>query len=179
MKKFILALISIVTVYTANSFAAGDFGLEVGLHNQSGDTDLNQSTTTQGGFQFGATAAFQVNGPLHFRTGMLYTNRHLKVSDTKYSLNYLDIPATLMYKFEDYAGVFAGVVASLNLDSSTNDSTKVTGVKSTLFPIVFGATFKFAPQMGATIYYESISGDVADHLKNFRAVGANLVMTFE
>ncbi len=182
MKKILFTFITVASFYSVNVLAAGDFGIEAGVRQQSGDVSVGD-TTSQIGFQFGATGSFQINGPLYFRTGMLYTQRPLKVNgtptDTKVSMNYLDVPLTVMYKFEDYAGVFAGVIGAFNLDHSIDNGGTLRNVKSSIFPITFGATFKFAPQLGATIYYETYSGDVADNFKNYRAVGANLLITFE
>ncbi len=67
---------------------------------------------------------------------------------------------------------------ALNLDDDCG-TTACTGVESMTTPIVVGATFKFAPQLGGNVYVESLSGDVADGIKNFTAVGANLMVTFD
>jgi hypothetical protein len=43
-----------------------------------------------------------------------------------------------------------------------------------------GASFKFAPQLGAELYYEMVPSEFwKDYLKNGRSVGANLLITFE
>lgn len=181
MKALVLSILSFALI--AASAQAADTGIEVGIRQQSGDVDGTSSTKSQTGFQAGGVAAFQVNGPWHVRTGLLYTQRPLVVStspDTKYSMTYLDIPVAAMYKFEEYAGVFAGVSLAMNLDSSCdNGCTKVQDVKSIYVPLILGATFKFAPQLGGTIYFETGSGEVAQGLKNYRAVGANLLITFD
>jgi hypothetical protein len=182
MKKIFLSVASLLFIFTSQAFADSDFGVEIGIRQQSGDVSGGGSTSSQTGIQGGVVGAFEINGPLYFRTGMLYTQRPLTVDgapDVRVSLNYVDIPIELMYKFQDYAGVFAGVVAALNLDHSADHGYTVTGTKSSILPFIFGATFKFAPQFGGTIYYETQSGDVADGLKDYRAVGANLLITFE
>ena len=174
-------------ILASSSVFAADAGIEAGIRQQSGDSDsANLSARSQMGFQFGGVGAFQINGPVYFRTGLLYTQRplvfHDNVSgiDQKISMNYLDVPLTAMYKFEDYAGIFAGVSLAFNLDASCDTcSTKIQGVKSIYVPILIGATFKFAPQLGATLYFESGSGEVATGLKNYKAVGANLLISFD
>lgn len=181
MKALVLSLLSLVFISSAH---AADTGIELGIRQQSGEVDGNASAKSQTGFQAGGVAAFQISGPWHVRTGLLYTQRPLVStlagSDTKVSMTYLDIPVAAMYKFEDYAGVFAGVSVAMNLDSSCdNGCTKVQDVKSMYVPLILGATFKFAPQLGATLYFETGSGEVARGLKNYRAVGANLLITFD
>ncbi|KHD89051.1 MAG: hypothetical protein OM95_06290 [Bdellovibrio sp. ArHS] len=181
MKKLALSLLAVAGLMSSNALADIDYGLEVGIRSQSGDVDTGASTSSQMGFQFGATAHFPLSGPLHLRTGLLYTQRPLTIDSTpenKVTMNYLDIPVALMYKFEEYAGVFAGVSLGMNLDKNADVGT-VTGVKSPLVPFLLGASFKFAPDFGIALYYESASGDVADGLKDYRAVGANLQITFD
>lgn len=184
MKKLALSFVVALGMMSSLAMAENDYGLEVGVRQQSGDVDGGGSTKSQMGMQFGATAHFPVSGPLHLRTGMLYTQRSLAVEgtpDNKVSMNYLDVPLALLYKFEEYAGFFVGVSLGLNLDKSSDVGT-VTDVKSPLMPLLLGVTFKFAPDLGATLYYESASGEVAKvgtSLKDYRAVGANLMITFD
>lgn len=185
MKITIFSFLALVVFMTSQAFAAGEFGIEAGIRNQSGSTDVTGwSTQSKMGFQLGGVGAFEISGPLYFRTGLLYTQRPLGVSngvsDGNIKLNYVDFPLNLMYKFEDYAGVFGGVNLAVNMDNSCDGiCSKVNDVKSMIVPIVVGATFKFAPQLGATIYFEAGSGEVAAGLKDYRAVGANLKVTFD
>lgn len=181
MKKVSLALIAVIGMMASTAFADIDYGLEVGIRQQSGDVDPG-STKSEMGMQFGAYAHFPLSGPLHLRTGMLYTQRPLTVEttpNTKVSMSYLDIPVALMYKFEEYAGVYAGVSLGMNLDKSAENGVTITDVKSPLMPIILGASFKFAENLGVNIYYENASGEAAKGLKNYRAVGANLQITFD
>ncbi|MNT93781.1 hypothetical protein D3C72_2353360 [compost metagenome] len=83
-----------------------------------------------------------------------------------------------MYKFEEGAGVYGGVSLAMNLDSSA-DLGDPDDVTSPLIPLIFGAFFKFHPNFGVNVYYEMASGKVADGLENYRAVGANLMVTFD
>lgn len=184
MKSLFVYLFALSTVFSTSAFADGDFSLEVGVRQQSGEAETTGvSSKSEIGYQFGGVGAFQLNGAWYFRTGLLYTQRNLTVETTtptknKISMNYADIPLTAMYKFEDYAGVFAGLIASVNLDHSIEGGGNLTDVKSPYMPIVVGGTFKFAPQMGGTIYLEMGGGEVAKNYKNFRAIGANLAITF-
>ena len=171
---------------------AADFGMEIGFRQQSGDTALtNFTSSSQNGIQGGAVGLFPINENLYFRTGMLYTQRPLVLkptttgtvgSDITASINYLDVPATIMYKFEDYGGVFVGLTLANQFDKSCSTSggtCTIDDIKTPLLPFIFGGTFKFAPQLGATLYFESFGGDVAKDLKNYRALGVNLFFTFE
>lgn len=180
-----LALVLSLVLVGSSVFAA-DAGLEVGIRQQSGSSsDPNVSTKSQMGYQFGGVGAFQISGPVFFRTGLLYTQRPLTYTnnttniDSKVTMSYIDVPLTVMYKFEDYAGIFAGVSMAFNLDANCDNCGKVNGVNSTYVPILIGATFKFAPQLGATLYFESATGDVATGMKNYKAVGANLLISFD
>ena len=169
------------------AFAANytDLALEVGFRQQNGTaTGANLDGKSKIGYQLGMTAAFPVAEAWSIRTGLMYTERSIKVESSISTLSesakftYVDIPATVMYKFVDYAGAYAGVNLSMNLDNDCG-STKCTGVKSMITPFVVGAAFKFAPQLGGDVFFETMSGEVADNLKDFKAVGAHLMITFD
>lgn len=178
---------------SATAFAA-DVALEVGFRQQSGSVDATGVTTkSQLGYQLGASAFFPMNDGFGLRTGLFYVQRPLMLEDdagtseAKLNLNYFEIPLQAAYKFEDYASIFAGTALSVKLDDSVSGKTglfnvgsyKMEEVKDTVFPIVVGASFMFAPQIGATLFFETIGGDVAKDLNGYRAVGANLRVTFE
>jgi hypothetical protein len=157
----IFALLTLVSVY---SFAMG-FGV---------------------GYTLGAVGYFDISEKLAFRSGVMYTQRPLKVTNelTKdsatVSMTYFDIPAGLMLKFEDWMGVYAGVALSVNLDKSSDNTNvvKLVDVKSLVVPFQMGVTFKFMPELGLNLYFEQF-GDVAEGLKSYRSVGANLLFTME
>lgn len=181
--KFLIQIV--LSVLLCQSVFANDFAIEFGTLQHSVDAAATNATTKSGmGLQFGATANMQMKDRLYFRTGMLYTQRPFSVviSNTEYKINanYLDIPLAIMFKFEDYAGVFLGVDVALNLDSSVSPSMgSALGTKSSLTPIIFGVNFKMAPQIGGTLYYQTASGDLAQGYGQSRAVGVNLMFTFE
>lgn len=182
MKRFVLVALSVLGLSSV-SFADTDFGVEVGIRQQSGDVKgTGTSSDSENGIQFGGFAHFQLVDKLHLRTGMLYTERPLMtksiLGDSKVKLTYLDVPVALMYKFEEGAGVYGGVSLAMKLDASS-DLGDPTDVTSPLVPIIFGAFFKFHPNFGVNIYYEMASGKVADSLENYRAVGANLMIAFD
>ncbi|MEK6774071.1 MAG: outer membrane beta-barrel protein [Bdellovibrionota bacterium] len=194
MKTWIqkLVLFGLATAVTAFSTAviAAEFNAEVGFRQQSGDGGTGFNSKSEVGYQLGMTGNFDINGPLMFRTGLLYTQRPLTIeltssaaSSAKVSLTYFDVPLTLMYKFEDYGGAYAGIIAAVNLDKNysgtgTLAGGTVTNAKSMITPFILGAAFKFAPGMGVNIYFES-GGDVSDTLKSYRAVGANFMLSFD
>ncbi len=190
MKKLALSALLTLGLISSAAMADVDYGLEVGVRSQSGDADGTGSTTTsQTAMQFGGIIHYPISGGWHIRSGMLYTQRPLVIKtggstvENKVTMTYLDVPIAAMYKFEDYAGIFGGVSLGLNLDKSCDaPGCVVTDVKTPIIPFIFGASFKFAPHVGATIYFESYGDTVAksppDNLKNYRAVGANLLITF-
>lgn len=181
-----------ITVWLSSFLAcvvvqAADFGMEVGFRQQSGDYTTAYSTNSVIGAQLGAVGQFALDGPLAIRSGLLYTQRPLEIkqkatgSTAKLNMTYFDIPVGLLYKFESYGGIFVGTGVSLLLEKSCTGITgcEVDSAKSMVIPFQIGGTFKFAPQMGATIYYEMIGDDVAKDQSNYRAIGLNLLITFD
>lgn len=186
--KFPIKILTFIIAHLglASISAAADVQLEMGFRQQSGDATItNYSASSQTGFQFGAVALTQFTPKIFLRSGGLYTQRPIGIdnSDSKIGLNYLDIPLTVFYKFADYGGVYGGVNFSTFFDgncSMPNGLTcKVPSRKSPIMPLVLGGMFKIAPQFGVSLYYETMSGEVADGLGNFRAFGANFFITFD
>ncbi|MBX2987819.1 MAG: outer membrane beta-barrel protein [Bdellovibrionaceae bacterium] len=191
MKHLLLSALLVGSVFTVQAAHADDFGLEVGFRQQSGTLDATGVTAkSQSGYQLGVSGFFPFQGNLGLRSGFFYVNRPLAVDvdagggDAKISLTYFEVPLALAYKFEDYASVFGGVALSINLDKTYDGNgilkgQKVDDVKSPVLPLILGASFKFAPQMGTSVFFESFGGEAAKGLKDFKAVGANLVIYFE
>lgn len=179
-----------VTLMASMAVQAADYGVEAGFRQQSASAPTGMSANSQNGAQVGLTTSFELSGALGMRAGFLYTQRPMTYKDdllgaeTKVGLNYFDIPLAISYRFADVASIFGGISLGLNLDNSC-DSTgcKVSDVTSMVTPVQLGASFKFAPQLGATVYYEMLSGDVAKlngvKLGDYKAVGVNLLITFD
>lgn len=165
---------------------AADFALQAGFRSQSGTSATGTTAKSQTAFQLGGIGTFDLSGPLAVRSGFEYVQRNVNFTndstsaETATKLNYFDIPVGLMYKF-DYGGVYAGVALGMNLDSSASGGgvNKLTDVQSMIVPVQIGATFKFAPQLGANIFFETIGGNVAKDLSSYKAVGANLVIFWD
>ncbi len=179
-------------LFSISEFASAQLGapmlaLEGGFRQQNGDVDNAKGISPQTAYQFGGTASFALNGPLYFRTGLFYTQRPLlatsKATDSalEFRMNYFDVPATLLYKINDFAGIYGGVIIATNLEKTWKAgglSTDAQDVKSPILPLVIGAQIKFLPDIGANLYYE-MTNEVAKELSQYKAVGVNLMFTFE
>ncbi|MBC7372132.1 MAG: outer membrane beta-barrel protein [Bdellovibrionaceae bacterium] len=182
-QKIALVLTTVMTLISINS-SAQYMGLEVGVRQQSASSETaGVSTNTEMAMQFGLVGAFLITEPILFRTGFLYTQRPITVkgaaSDTKYTFNYFDIPLTLLWKFNEFGGVYGGVNLSLIASGDCSGVACPTSVdKKGAMPLVIGGTFKFAPNFGIDVYYEALA-KVNDSFKDGRAVGANLLITFD
>lgn len=190
MKKLLFAVFS-VFISSAALADAMDYGLIAGFRSQSGDIDTSgQSVKSAVGYQLGAIGNLKLHDSILLRSGLMYVERPTKLSvdgtnaEADAKLTYFDVPVNLAFKFEDYASIYFGVNLSLNLSSSLSASggypaSKLNDVKSMVVPITLGADFRFAPQMGANLFFETLSGEVAQGLKNYRAVGANFIYYFD
>lgn len=197
MKNLLLSLMTLVlgqSVYAASVIPVySDFGVEAGFRQQSGSAGTTQTTTSQNGYQVGVAGFIPFGGgDLGVRSGLMYVNRPLSISndstvasgDAKITMTYFDVPVALAYKFSEAGYLFGGVSLAINLDSKVENATgalsgaKVTDVKTPIVPLLLGTNFKFTPEWGVTLFFESFGGDVANGLKNYRAVGANLTFSF-
>lgn len=187
-------LASALVLLISSAAVAADFGIEVGFRQQSGSVENSAGTSakSQMGLSLGVSSFIPMGeGQFGLRTGFHYVQRPLtleldapSVGSAKVNLSYVDVPLAIAMKFEEYASVFAGTALALKLEDSVSSDGAMAGrklqdSKSMVMPIQFGASFKFAPQMGATLFFETIPGEVAKDLGSYRAVGANLVFTYD
>ncbi len=193
MKKMIaLGLLALSTMASTTVFAEAPNvsysmpAVEVGFKWNSADYDsaiLPGTTSKQEiGFQLGTSTVFNFASSFGLKTGLFYSERPLTyetnfldvTTTTKAKITYFEVPALFMFKFEDYAGVYVGPSIAVRLG---NDN--VTDPKSMIIPITLGAQFKFLPNFGLNIFFETVPGELAKGIKSSRAVGANLMFTFD
>ncbi len=192
MKKILLVMVA--NLICGNVFA-NEFAANIGFRSQSGSISSSGagaggSAKSQTGIEGGVIGIFDFAEKMGLRTGFMYVQRPLSLSsdaglgDAKFNLNYFDVPLQFSYNIGDVGSLFIGPVVSVNLDSNSSgtgiyNGVKMTSIKSTVFPLQIGASFKFASQLGATVYFETIPGEVAQDFSSYRAVGALLFVSFE
>ncbi len=156
--------------------------VELGFKWNSGsyDSTLNPGVSDKQeiGFQVGASTVFDFAPSFGLKTGLFYSERPFTAEASgvtaKSKATYFEVPAFFMFKFEDYAGVYVGPSLAVNLGHDN-----LTETKSLVVPITFGAQFKFLPNMGANIFFETVPSEIAKGIKSSRAVGVNLLLTFD
>ena len=170
---------------------AAEISVEGGFRQQSGSTSIsNESVKSQTGYQLGATALFPLKDSWLLRTGLFYVQRPVSLQDdvssgeAKLSMSYFEVPVAIAYHIEGYAHLFLGTALSTRLNSNSSTSGTLTGYKLTqekdmVTPLLVGASFKFASDVGATLFFETISGDVAKDISGYRAVGLNIFFTID
>lgn len=188
MKNFLVfAVMTAAATCFANTEHKSDISysmpaIEVGFKWGSADFAQSDSNKQVIGFEVGGSAVFNISNSIGIKTGLFYNERPFQSSfgtvDQKGKITYFDVPVLLMFKFEDYAGIYIGPSLSMKL-SDESSPLKLIGIKGSVTPITVGAQFKFAPNFGANIYFESVSGEIAQDVSNARAVGANLLITFD
>lgn len=188
MKTMFLVFL-ILGLVTTKAQAALDYGLELGLRQQSGDVAAwNFSANPQTGLQAGVFAHIPLDtGPTHFRTGLLYTQRPIESESDitgqriRYQLDYLDIPLHFLIKSNEKFGFYFGFNAAVNIAKTcTGDpACKVSNVDTPYFPLVFGAMAKFTPKWGLNFYIDGANGEIAKGIGNFKSVGLNLMFSVD
>ncbi|AZZ35632.1 hypothetical protein CIK05_02060 [Bdellovibrio sp. qaytius] len=181
----IFSMASVAHAEIAYSMPALEVGLKLNTMDATGATSNKQSQAFQGGgsivFDFG-------NSGFGLKTGLMYSERTFKnesnlgLTTTEGKITYFDVPLQIMFKFEDYAGIYFGPSFSTKLgdECKTNVGTcSLTKVKSSVVPMTFGAQFKMASNFGLSLFFETISGEVAQGLESSRGVGANLLFVFD
>lgn len=180
-QKSALLITATMTLVSLSAFAQF-MGVELGVRQQSSSAEASGTTTsTEMAYQFGLVGAFPMSDTFSFRSGFLYTQRPITAktgtTTTKYTFNYFDIPLTVLWRLNEFGGVYGGV--NLALAASADCDNCATNVEKTgAMPLVIGGTFKFAPNFGVDVYFEAMN-KFNDDFKEGRAVGANLLITFD
>lgn len=187
--KSIFALLLVFSAATAFAqknephFSYSMPGVELGFKWNSADQTNADSNKQEIGFQLGASAVFDLSPSFGLKSGLFYSERPFKSSfpgsvEGKGKVTYFEVPVLLMFKFEEYAGVYVGPSVALKLgDEYTPGS--LTDVKSLVVPVTFGAQFKFTPGLGVNVFFETVPGDLANGVSSSRAVGANLLIALD
>jgi hypothetical protein len=157
-------------------------GVEVGFKSNTatiaGSTSENQAT----GYQLGVSGVFNVSENLGIKSGLFYSevpfDADFGASNVKGKITYFEVPALFMLKFEEYAGVYAGPSLAVKLSDELSPGS-LSGIKSMVVPLTFGAQFKFLPNLGANLFFQTITGELATGVENSRAVGVNLLITMD
>lgn len=186
MKQF-LALASVILATTgafaqqglSYSMPAIEGGFKWGSASQNGADSNKQSLS----FQLGGSVVMNFSSAFGLRTGLFYTERSFKSEfpggiTGEGKITYFEVPAQLMFKFEDYAGVYFGPSLAVKLGDEYKPG-NMRDVKDLVIPLTFGAQFKFNPLMGANIFFETVPGELANGVENSRAVGVNLLFVMD
>ena len=143
------------------------------------------TVTSKTNYEAGVVGFFDISDKLMIRSGFIYTQRSYTLSTAlasgDFTYTYFQIPVGLMYKFSDFGGAFVGPAIAFNASKTCTFGSNCTptGVQSSIIPIQIGASFKFAPQLGAAFYYEVVPGKLDDNIQNAKAIVADLMITFE
>jgi len=185
MFKRFLIIIALSAFFISLESEAQDIGFIVGIRADSADTDVSGAKVSgENSLSFGAILKTEFSETLGLRMGMLYVPRQYRYelninwSSEIYKFTYFELPVGLLYRFSDAGGVFIGPSFGFGLDKSCG-SNSCQGVSNSLTTMQFGASFKFAPQIGAEIFYETGIIKISPQFEQQRAIGANLMVTFE
>ncbi|MFS4459331.1 hypothetical protein [Bdellovibrio sp. HCB2-146] len=173
-----------VFLYSFCTYAALDYGLELGTRQQQA-TFLPADLTgnAQWGWQFGGFAHLPMDekGMLHGRTGLFFTQRPLESESestgekNRYTFNYLDVPFDLLFQVAEKFAIYFGFDVSINIASDCDlAGCKVNGVQTPITPGHLGFLFKFTPKFGFNFYMESYYGQISKGIQDSNAVGLNL-----
>ncbi|MBY0554477.1 porin family protein [bacterium] len=187
MKKILATILLVFSSAAYAQKASSGFSysmpaVEVGF--KWNTTKVNNSTSDKQvmGYQLGISTVANMSDSFGVRTGLFYTERPFEsdfaASNSKGKFTYFEVPLQLMFKIEDYAGVYVGPSLAVKLSDEVSPGS-LTDVKSMVIPLTFGAAFKFLPNFGINAFFETVSGDLANNVSNSRAVGVNLLITLD
>ena len=174
------ASLSLSTAFAEVSYSMPS--IEGGFKWNSMDVDTSTANKQALGLQFGGSIIINFNQDFGLRTGLFYSERPFKAEfgpgvDASGKITYADIPLHIMFKLEDYAGIYLGPSIATKIGDETSGPA-LTGVQSMITPITFGAAFKFQENMGLNIFFETIGSKLANGITASRGIGANFMLSF-
>lgn len=157
--------------------------LEAGFKWSSMDYEGSSGSDKQDlGIQIGGSVVLNFAQQFGLRTGLFYSERPFKnenaVQNIDGKLTYAEVPVHFMFKLEDYAGIYLGPSIAMKISEDVNVGS-LSDVKSMVIPLTLGAQFKFMPNLGVNLFFETVPGRIADNLKDSRGIGANLLIAFD
>lgn len=185
----ILGLLVVMGAVIAPSVQAQEYGVLAGFHQTTAKTDVS-GVSIDGKFNFklGLTMAFELDNDFMFRTGAIYNQRHFESKysgssiTTTYFFDYLDVPVNFQYNLTETFGVFAGLVAGININERVDvpgSTTRANAEVNGLIPFAdAGVSFLFNDMIGFEVYYERGLGKLAKDLKDFSTFGGNFIYLF-
>jgi hypothetical protein len=180
--KTSMLLIMMLTFMAATNSFASDYGVVIGVRSDSATSNnLNTQINSNTDYMAGVVGVMDAFSQFQLRSGFLYTTRsygYIPQSGASGTATFssLDVPVGLLWKMSDYGGPFLGANVALNVSSSCPGGT-CTGLSSMPVGLQLGAQFKFAPQFGAAIYYESM-GPLGIDIDSPKAAVGQLLITF-
>jgi hypothetical protein len=175
-------LIIFVTGLSISSMAS-DYGVVAGIRIDDATTNsANTSIVSDTNYMAGVVGTYDIHPQLQIRSGFFLTIRRYDVVplsgvEGETNLQSFDIPLGILWKVSDYGGPFIGANLSLTAES-TCPAGKCSSVASMPTGLQLGAQFKFAQQLGAAFYYETM-GYLVDKIDNPKAIVAQLIITFD
>ena len=166
------------------SMPAIELGMKINSVDHEEAVSNRQTNAYQGGLSVVINLSNESNADFGVRTGLFYSERSFKNELTngleiQGKITYVELPVQLMFKFEDYAGVYIGPAYAVQIGDECEGlgcGVGLMDIKSSLAPITFGAEFKIFSHIGLNLFFENVSGGIAQSLKNSRAIGLNIMI---
>lgn len=174
----------LILILAAQGAYANEFAIVGGPRFDNADSKLTGTTVeARLSFQAGVLGFLEMGGPNFIRSGFQFGTRaygikqgSIGIGDARFT-NF-DLPIGYLYRFSDYGGAFLGPVISFNF-SKDCPGTGCAGVNSMPIGLQVGASFKIAPQIGAEVYFETMTSKIADGIENPKAFVGQFYFSFD
>jgi hypothetical protein len=167
MKRVSQLFIVIALVCVGSTVYSAEAKVGIGAHQTTfGGKGANETYSAQWGLHLGANAMIGERQGWVFSPGVEYDQRKSSFTNTingvpfsgNVNLQYLDVPLYAMYRFNDFANIYAGPVIALNL-SATCDAPGCGNVNGATVLAGVGAGVKIIEDLGVDFYIKKGFGD--------------------
>lgn len=110
----------------------------VNVYNVHNDNDTRYDL--KAGFHFGLLGHIHLNSQFAIQPEILYSAQGARNGDTKYNLDYVNVPVLFQYMFDNGFRIQAGPQFGLLISAKSKNNNDITNIKDNYKPIDFGAS---------------------------------------
>jgi len=145
--KFLIGLMTAILITGVASAQHGNapagnvnLGIKGGanVYNVNNNNDTRYDSKT--GFHFGLFGHIHIDNQFAIQPEILYSAQGAKNGDTKYNLDYVNVPVLLQYMFDNGFRIQAGPQLGFLISAKSKNNNDITNIKDNYKPIDFGAS---------------------------------------
>ena len=143
--KFLIGLMTAILITGVASAQHGNapaghvsLGIKGGVNVYNVHNDDNTKYDSRAGYHFGLLGHIHFDNHIAIQPEIVYSAQGAKIVDTKYNLDYINVPVLFQYMFDNGFRIQAGPQVGFLISAKSKNNNNTTDNKDNLKPIDFG-----------------------------------------